>query len=141
MQRLEFGQRLLLREFRREQLAHDAEVLVRIGAERLFRIRNEFRELHEMPVEVLAAAEIEAADELTEHVLTESDRIRHRHEHDLRVQRAGFLELPQTPLQQHPGQHSGRFVGVQRRLDLDLLPAIGRAEMKRHQFAVGADCW
>jgi hypothetical protein len=92
-----------------------------------------------MPIEVLAAAKIETTKELTQHILSEPDRIRHWHQHDFRVQQALFFQFEQTPLEQYGRQHRRRFVGMQRRLDIDLLPAIRRAKMKRHQFAVRAD--
>ena len=99
LQRLEFGQRLLLGQFSRDQPANDAPVLRCIGAQRILRPCDQLRELQEVPIEVLAAAEIEASEKLTEHVLTEADRIRHRHQHDFRIQRALFLQFQQAALE------------------------------------------
>ena len=80
-------------------------------------------EFDERAVEVLAAAQFEAAHVAALQVLIEADGVGHRHQFDHALQLALVFEFSQTLLQ-FPGRaHARQFVGVQAGLDVDLASA------------------
>jgi len=88
----------------------------------------------------VAAVRLEAPEKLPEHVLRQADRIRHRHDHDLAAHAAFGVERGEPFLERPCGEHRGRFVGMQRSLNVDRLAvAPGVAEMKADEFARRAE--
>jgi hypothetical protein len=63
-------------------------------------------------------------------LLVEADGVGHRHQDDLAAQPALGLQRAQALFEVPGHQHAGQFVGVQRGLDVDLAPAVGRAEVE-----------
>ncbi len=137
--RFELGARLLLVERLAHRRAHGQQVLRRVLAQPALDARHHQRgQVVEVAVEVLHGVQLEAAEMVAEHVLGQADRIRHRHHHDFVAQPPGRLERREMAAQQGRDEHAGQFVGMQRRLDIDLLPAA-RTVMEAGDVAFGAE--
>ena len=92
----------------------------------------------EIAVEVLRGVGLEASRQMAEKVLVQADRIGHRHDHDFAAKLAGGFQRGQLAAQRPRHQHAGQLVGMQRRLDVDLLPAAGTV-VETHEVAGGAE--
>ncbi|MGF6549922.1 hypothetical protein QFZ96_004993 [Paraburkholderia youngii] len=108
------------------------------GQVRLDARHHELGQIVEVAIEVRRGAAFEAANHVPKHPLVEADRIGYRHDDDFAAQPARRLEggdaLAQFPCDQHPRQ----LVGMQRRLDVDLLSAR-RAVVEARQVPLGAE--
>lgn len=79
----------------------------------------------EIAIEVVAAVQLETPEQRAMHVLVQPDRVRYRHDHHFAAQLARRFELGQMAPQTPGDQHAGKFVGMERGLDIDLFAAPG----------------
>lgn len=92
-------------------------------------------EFDEGAVEVLAAAQLEAAHVRALQVLIEADRVGHRHQFDHALQTALLFQLIETLLEFPRGAHARQFIGVQAGLDVNLAGARAVAKHAERTFA------
>ena len=95
--------------------------------------RHCVREIRPAAVEVTATAKFVTADEAAGDVLIETDRVRHRHEHDLARYAAGMIHVVQQADQVMKSEHAGQFVGVEAGLQVCLGPGAGSTVTVHHE--------
>jgi len=118
-----------------QRLAHEGDVGVRIGPQPAIDAREHaLVQVGVVAVEVLAAAQVEAAHRRLQHALREADRVGHGHQHDLADDAAFGLQRRQALAQVMGDQQAGDLVGVQRGLQRGLGAGAGRAEMQAQQL-------
>jgi hypothetical protein len=107
-----------------------------IAAQPLADARRHWRaEFDKRAVEILSAAQLEAAHVAALQMLIEPDRVGHRHQLDHPLQTALLFQRVEALLEFPCGAHTRQFVGVQTGLDVDLAAARAVTEDAEGTFA------